>query len=98
MIQWGPEGSDKKMLRDSRKASNDLSDFRFSNLTLIFGHISREFSFSSLMKGGTKFCDSGFTSGSFVDAKNDGEDDEGEAGDQVEKADYQQWVEAKAPD
>ena len=51
-ICWGPEGPDKKMLRDSRKASNDLSDFRFSNLTLIFGHISREFSFSSLMKGG----------------------------------------------
>ena len=26
--------------------------FRFSNLFLIFGHISKEFSFSSLMKGG----------------------------------------------
>ena len=53
-------------------------------------------------EGGTKFSDSGFTSGSFVDAKNDGEDDGGgvggEAADQAEKADYQQWVEAKAPD
>ena len=25
-ICWGPEGPDKKMLRDSRKASNNLSD------------------------------------------------------------------------
>ena len=37
-----------------------------------------------------------------MDAKNDGEDDGGgvggEAADQAEKADYQQWVEAKAPD
>ena len=60
-----------------------------------------EFSFSSLVKGGRggKFCDLSFTSGTFVDAKNDGEGEVGgEAGDQVEKADYQEWVEAKAPD
>ena len=68
--------------------------FRFSNFWAHFQGIFLQQS----DEGGTKFCDLGFTSGSFVDAKNDGEDDEGEAGDQVEKADYQQWVEAKAPD